>query len=155
MEKAIFGAGCFWGVQAAFDKTPGVVATEAGYSGGTTKNPSYESVCSHLTGHAEVVRVTFNPEEIAYTDLVETFFAIHDPTQVNRQGPDIGDEYRSVIFFFSAEQEQMAQEVKERLQNSGRYRKPIATLIEPAKEFWRAEEYHQKWHEKHGGTYRI
>ncbi|MDX2027053.1 MAG: peptide-methionine (S)-S-oxide reductase MsrA [Alphaproteobacteria bacterium] len=151
MEKAIFGAGCFWGVEAAFAALPGVVATEVGYSGGTTEQPTYEDVCNGHTGHAEVVRVTFDPTKIFYEALVEKFFTLHDPTQVNRQGPDIGDQYRSAIFYTSPEQEKTAKRVRDRLEQSGRYRKSIATVIEPAAPFWRAEEYHQQYIAKRGG----
>lgn len=151
METAIFGAGCFWGVEAAFAALPGVTATEVGYSGGHTDKPTYEDVCNGHTGHAEVVRVQFDPAVTSYEALVEAFFDIHDPTQVNRQGPDIGDQYRSVIFYTSPQQEQTARTVKDRLEKSGRARKPIATLIEPAGPFWRAEEYHQQYVAKRGG----
>ncbi len=150
METATFGAGCFWGVEAAFRRLEGVVDTEVGYSGGHTENPTYEDVCSHTTGHAEVVRVTFDPSRVSYRDLVEHFWKIHDPTQVNRQGPDIGDQYRSVIFYHSEEQRRVAEQSKAALEASGRLRKPVATKIEPAKPFWRAEEYHQRYYEKRG-----
>ncbi len=150
METATFGAGCFWGVEAAFRRLEGVVDTGVGYSGGHTENPTYEDVCSHTTGHAEVVRVTFDPSRVSYRDLVEHFWKIHDPTQVNRQGPDIGDQYRSVIFYHSEEQRRVAEQSKAALEASGRLRKPVATKIEPAKPFWRAEEYHQRYYEKRG-----
>ncbi len=150
METATFGAGCFWGVEAAFRRLEGVVDTEVGYSGGHTENPTYEDVCSHTTGHAEVVRVTFDPSRVSYRDLVGHFWKIHDPTQVNRQGPDIGDQYRSVIFYHSEEQRRVAEQSKAALEASGRLRKPVATKIEPAKPFWRAEEYHQRYYEKRG-----
>ncbi len=151
MEIASFGAGCFWGVEAEFAKLPGVIATEVGYCGGTTEHPTYEQVCSHTTGHAETVRVTFDPTIIHYEHLVEKFFALHDPTQLNRQGPDIGDQYRSVIFTHSPEQEAVARRVRERLDKSGRYIRPIVTEIEPAQKFWPAEDYHQDYIAKHGG----
>lgn len=151
MEKAMFAAGCFWGVESAFAELPGVSATEVGYSGGKMDNPTYKDVCTDKTGHAEVVQVTFDPARISYSDLVEKFFALHDPTQVNRQGPDTGTQYRTAIFTYSPEQEKTAREVKEKLQASGKYKKPIATLIEPAQAFWPAEEYHQKYFQKRGG----
>jgi peptide-methionine (S)-S-oxide reductase len=155
MEDAIFAAGCFWGVEAAFAALPGVGTTEVGYTGGTLEQPTYQDVCTGRTGHAEAVRVTFDPAKISYAALVEKFFALHDPTQHNRQGPDIGSEYRSAIFYLSPEQEKTARDITERLQQAGRYKRPIVTAIEPAKTFWRAEEYHQKWHEKHGGSCRL
>src|ERR1700722_11674882 len=151
MQTAIFAAGCFWGPEVAFAELPGVTATEVGYTGGDTDNPSYEDVCTGMTGHAEAVRVTFDPPQISYEKLVEKFFELHDPTQVNRQGPDIGDQYLSAIFFTSIEQEQIARGVKTRLEQSGRFRRPIATQIEPAQTFWGAEEFHQKFYEKRGG----
>ena len=156
IEQAIFGAGCFWGVEAAFRETPGISATEVGYAGGTTDNPSYRDVCSHTTGHAEVVRVEYDPQRISYDELLQVFWDAHDPTQVNRQGPDIGDQYRTVIFHTTPEQEKLARASKERLEREGRYKKPIATLIEPAPTFYRAEEYHQQYLEKRGlSTCRI
>ncbi|MFY9288042.1 MAG: peptide-methionine (S)-S-oxide reductase MsrA [Alphaproteobacteria bacterium] len=148
MEKAIFAAGCFWGVESVFMATPGVIETEVGYIGGHTNRPTYDDVCTGRTGHAEAVQVTFDPSKVSYEKLVEKFFALHDPTQVNRQGPDIGDQYRSAIFTLSLEQETIAKATKEKL--SSRFKKPIATLIQPAQTFWRAEEYHQKWDQKHG-----
>ena len=155
-EQAIFGAGCFWGVEAAFRETPGVVATEVGYAGGKTQNPTYRDVCSHTTGHAEVVRVEYDPARISYDDLLRVFWTSHDPTQVNRQGPDIGDQYRTVIFFTTPTQEAAARASKEQLEREGTYRKPIATQIEPAPTFYPAEEYHQQYLEKRGlSTCRI
>ena len=151
MEKAIFAAGCFWGVESAFAELPGVTATEVGYINGHTDNPTYEEVCSHATGHAEAVQVTFDPARISYETLVEKFFALHDPTQVNRQGPDVGDQYRSAIFTLSPAQEAAAKSIKEKLEQSGRFKKPVVTIIEPAKTFWRAEEYHQQYFAKRGG----
>ena len=148
MAKATFAAGCFWGVEAEFRAVPGVLATQVGYTGGTTPNPTYEEVCSHTTGHAEAVEVEFDPRVVSYEQLVERFFAIHDPTQVNRQGWDIGDQYRSAIFTHDDEQARIATESKERAQQ--RFRKPIATQIEPAGVFTRAEEYHQQYLEKRG-----
>jgi peptide-methionine (S)-S-oxide reductase len=151
MEKAIFAAGCFWSPEAAFAELPGVTATEVGYTGGTTERPTYDDVCAGVTGHAEAVQVTFDPAKISYADLVEKFFTIHDPTQMNRQGPDIGDQYRSAIFYTTPEQERVAREIKDSLDKSGRFKKPIATRIEPAKAFWRAEDYHQQFYAKRGG----
>ncbi len=151
MEKAVFAAGCFWGVESAFAELPGVSATEVGYVGGKTNQPTYEDVCNGHTGHAEAVQVTFDPAVISYETLVEKFFALHDPTQVNRQGPDVGEQYRSAIFYITPEQEKTAQAVKDKLQQSGRFKKPIATNIVPAAPFWRAEEYHQKYFAKRGG----
>ena len=156
LRKATFGAGCFWGVEVAFRNTPGVVDAVVGYEGGTLANPTYQDVCSHTTGHAEVVEVTYDPAEVSYETLLNVFWDEHDPTQLNRQGPDIGDQYRSVIFFHSPEQEAEARAAKERLQASGKHRRPIVTAIEPAQTFYRAEEYHQRYLEKHGrATCRI
>jgi len=150
MEKATFGAGCFWGVEAAFRQLKGVKATAVGYAGGTTKNPTYEEVCTDRTGHAEVVQVDFDPAEVSYAELLETFWGNHDPTQLDRQGPDVGTQYRSVIFYHSPEQAAAARVSKERLEASGRDQRPIVTEIAPAGEFWRAEEYHQQYLEKRG-----
>ena len=147
-EKATFGAGCFWQPEAELKELPGVVDTQVGYEGGHVDNPTYEQVCSGTTGHAEVTQVEFDPEQISYEELLHRFWEMHDPTQVNRQGPDVGDQYRSVIFFHTPEQEAAAKASKERVQ--GRYRKPIATSVEPATGFWRAEEYHQCYLEKRG-----
>jgi peptide-methionine (S)-S-oxide reductase len=153
-EKATFGAGCFWGVEIEFRNVPGVVDTAVGYEGGTLPNPTYEDVCSHTTGHAEVVQVEFDPEEVSYDQLLDLFWDVHDPTQVNRQGPDVGSNYRSVIFFHSPEQEEQALESKARVQ--ARFDRPIATEISPASDFWRAEEYHQQYLVKRGlATCRI
>ena len=150
MEKATYGAGCFWGVEAAFRQVKGVKATAVGYAGGTTKNPTYEQVCIDRTGHAEVVQVEFDPTQVPYEELLEVFWGNHDPTQLNRQGPDVGTQYRSVIFFHSPEQEAAARASKEKLAASGRYRRPIVTEVVLAGEFWRAEEYHQQYLEKRG-----
>jgi len=149
--KATFGAGCFWGVEMSFRRLDGVTDTAVGYAGGHTENPTYRDVCSHTTGHVEVVEVDFDPTVIGYDELLDAFFAMHDPTQVNRQGPDIGDQYRSVIFFHSDEQRRTAEAKKAELDASGRFPRPIATAIEPAPTFWRAEEYHQRYIEKRGG----
>src|SRR5690242_1771607 len=149
-EKATFGAGCFWGVEADFRQVPGVVATTVGYEGGTTTNPTYRDVCSHTTGHAEVVEVEYDPARVSYERLLDIFWANHDPTQLNRQGPDIGDQYRTVIFYHTPEQQAAAQASKEQLEREGRYRRPIVTQIVPAMPFYRAEEYHQQYLEKRG-----
>ena len=149
-RKATFGAGCFWGVEAVFRQIEGVTGTEVGYAGGHTENPSYEDVCSHTTGHAEVVQVTYDPERVSYDELLDVFWGKHDPTQLNRQGWDIGDQYRSVIFFHDEEQREAAERSKAELDASGRYRKPIVTKIEPAPAFYPAEEYHQRYLEKQG-----
>ena len=145
-EKASFGAGCFWQVEAAYRELPGVLDTAVGYEGGHTENPTYEQVCTGTTGHAEVCQVSFDPERVSYEELVERFWEVHDPTQMNRQGPDVGTQYRSVIFTRSPEQERLATESRERAQ--GRFAKPIVTTIEPATGFWRAEEYHQCYLER-------
>ncbi|HOJ62280.1 MAG TPA: peptide-methionine (S)-S-oxide reductase MsrA [bacterium] len=150
MEKATFGAGCFWGVEAEFRKLEGVIDTAVGYSGGTWENPTYEEVCTGHTGHAEVCQVTFDPARISYEDLLHVFWECHDPTTLNRQGPDIGTQYRSVIFCHTPEQEAAARESKERLEQTGRFQKPIVTQILPAGPFYRAEEYHQRYFEKTG-----
>jgi peptide-methionine (S)-S-oxide reductase len=153
-EAATFGAGCFWGVEIAFRNVPGVTDTAVGYEGGTLPNPRYEDVCSHTTGHAEVVQVEFDPEEVSYEELLDVFWDVHDPTQVNRQGPDVGSNYRSVIFFHSPEQQEQALASKARAQ--ARFDRPIATEIAPASDFWRAEEYHQQYLVKRGlATCRI
>lgn len=150
MEKATFGLGCFWGPEMTFRKIPGVRDTAVGYCGGHVPNPTYEQVCSGQTGHTEVVHVTFDPEEVSYEDLLGVFFADHDPTQVNRQGPDIGEQYRSVIFTHSPEQRVAAEAKKRALQESGRFARPIATAIEDDHPFWKAEDYHQQYLEKRG-----
>src|SRR5204863_9144418 len=149
-EQATFGAGCFWGVEATFRAIKGVTNATVGYTGGTTKNPTYEDVCSHTTGHAEVVQVEFDPSIVTYNQLLEVFWSNHNPTTFNRQGPDIGDQYRSVIFYHTPEQHAAAEESKETLDKSGRFKKPIVTLIEPAPTFYSAEEYHQRYLEKRG-----
>jgi peptide-methionine (S)-S-oxide reductase len=150
METATFGAGCFWGVESVFEQVDGVVATKVGYTGGFTQAPSYEDVCSHRTGHAEAVEVTFDPARVSYDKLLDIFWMNHDPTQLNRQGPDVGDNYRSVIFYHSPEQEAAAIASKQRQELSGHYRRPIVTEIVPAGTFWDAEEYHQKYFSRRG-----
>lgn len=150
-ETATFGAGCFWGVEEKFRCTPGVTDTEVGYAGGHTENPTYKEVCSHGTGHAEVVQLQYDPEQISYEELLKIFFEMHDPTQVNRQGPDVGDQYRSVIFYHTDEQKQAAEQMKSELDDSGRFSRPIATQIESAPKFWPAEDYHQEYLKKRGG----
>lgn len=152
MEKATFGAGCFWGVEARFGQLPGVVETKVGYEGGKLPNPTYKDVCTDRTGHAEVVQVTFDPSILSFEALLEEFFALHDPTQLNRQGPDWGSQYRSAIFFHSPEQQAGAQAVIEQLEHSQRFGKPIVTQVVPAQTFWPAEEYHQKYLEKRGAV---
>lgn len=149
-QKATFGAGCFWAVEAAFRQLKGVVSTSVGYAGGSFKNPTYEDVCTGQTGHAEVVELEYDPAKISYDELLKVFWEIHDPTTLNRQGLDIGTQYRSAIFFYNPEQEVAARASKEKLQVSGRYKNPIVTEIVPASEFYRAEEYHQHYVEKHG-----
>jgi peptide-methionine (S)-S-oxide reductase len=149
-EIATFGAGCFWGVEAAFRRVPGVIDTAVGYSGGHTEKPTYKDVCTDGTGHAEVVQVTFDPEKVSYEQLLGVFWQIHDPTQKNRQGPDVGTQYRTAIFFHSPEQEAKAQKAKQALEMKGNLRRPVATEITPAGKFWPAEEYHQRYLEKRG-----
>ena len=151
LQKATFGAGCFWGVEAEFRQLPkGVVSTAVGYEGGTMKNPTYRDVCTDRTGHAEVVEVEYDPEKVSYEDLLKVFWANHDPTTLNRQGPDVGTQYRSVIFYHTPEQQVAALASKEKLEKSGRYRRPIVTEIVPATSFYRAEDYHQQYLEKRG-----
>ncbi len=150
MAKATFGAGCFWGVEEEFRKVKGVRDTAVGYAGGSLENPTYKDVCTDRTGHAEVVEVDYDPAEASYETLLDVFWNGHDPTQLNRQGPDVGTQYRSVIFFHSPEQDAAALASKARLNESGRFRRPIATVIEPAPTFWRGEEYHQRYLEKRG-----
>ena len=150
MEKAMFGAGCFWGVEVAFREVPGVTRVTSGYSGGTVAAPSYQQVCTGETGHAEVVLVEYEPAQVSYDALLEVFWGCHDPTTRNRQGPDVGTQYRSVIFYFDEAQKAAAQASKEKLEQAGVYRRPIVTEIEPAGPFYPAEEYHQRYLEKHG-----
>lgn len=152
MKTATFGAGCFWGIEEAFRKVPGITGTAAGYMGGWVKNPTYEQVCTGETGHAEVVQVTYDPQVVSYEGLLAVFWSVHDPTQLNRQGPDIGSNYRSVIFYHEPEQAKAARQSKEDLAVSGRFGfGKIVTIIQPAGVFWRAEEYHQRYLEKTGG----
>jgi len=150
MEIATFGAGCFWGVEESFRQIPGVLDTSVGYLGGLTQNPTYQDVCSDETGHAEVVQITYDPARVSYDQLVDAFWEAHDPTTLNRQGPDMGTQYRSAIFFHSAEQERLARASKEKMESSGKFRRPIVTEITPASTFYRAEEYHQKYLAKRG-----
>ena len=150
MEKATFGAGCFWGVESFFRQVPGVEDAVCGYAGGRVANPTYKQVCTDRTGHAEVVEVTYDPSRVRYGELVDVFFMNHDPTQLNRQGPDVGTQYRSVIFYHSPEQERIAKEKTEALTKSNRFKRPVVTVIEPAPAFWKAEEYHQRYLEKNG-----
>ena len=150
MAVATFAAGCFWGVEQRFSEVPGVLSTEVGYTGGTTAHPTYEQVCSHSTGHAEAVRLEYDPEQVTYEHLLEVFFAMHDPTTPDRQGPDVGSQYRSAVFFHSPEQERAARDAVARFNAEGRYTDPIVTEIVPAPEFWRAEEHHQRYLTKRG-----
>ena len=150
MEKATFAAGCFWGVEAAFRQVKGVVATTVGYTGGSFKEPTYKDVCSGKTGHAEAVEVEYDRSQVSYEELLAVFWEIHDPTTLNRQGPDVGTQYRSAMFYHTAEQKVAAIASKEQLQHSGRFKNPIVTEIVPASQFYRAEEYHQQYFEKHG-----
>jgi len=150
MAKATFAAGCFWGVEDAFRQVKGVTSTTVGYIGGTTKNPTYKEVCTDRTGHAEAVEVEFDPNQISYRELLALFFQSHDPTTLNRQGPDFGTQYRSAIFFHDAEQEKEAREAKAALEKAGIFKRPIVTQIVPAPEFYRAEDYHQQYFEKQG-----
>lgn len=156
MEKAIFGAGCFWGVEAAFREAKGVTSVAVGYSGGALENPTYEAVCSSQTGHAEVVEIDYSPTEVTYDELLNIFWKIHNPTTMNRQGPDVGTQYRSAIFFTTPEQESAAIASKDKLEKSGTLSGPIVTEFSAASKFYKAEEYHQQYFEKHGiSHYRI
>jgi peptide-methionine (S)-S-oxide reductase len=150
MELATFGAGCFWGIEALFRQVEGVTDAAVGYTGGTLEKPTYKDVCSDRTGHAEAVQVTFDPARVSYEKLLDVFWQVHDPTQLNRQGPDHGRQYRSAIFFHSPEQEAAARASKAKLQASNLFSRPIVTEITPASTFWRAEEYHQRYLEKNG-----
>jgi peptide-methionine (S)-S-oxide reductase len=150
-QRATFGAGCFWGVEAAFARIPGVTATAVGYEGGSLERPTYKDVCTDQTGHAEVVEIEFDPAVVSYDKILDAFFELHDPTTLNRQGPDWGTQYRSAIFFHSAEQESAAKAKIDALTEAGSFKpKKIVTKVEPAQTFWRAEEYHQKYLEKRG-----
>ncbi|HMD01427.1 MAG TPA: peptide-methionine (S)-S-oxide reductase MsrA [Candidatus Baltobacteraceae bacterium] len=155
LEKATFGAGCFWGVEAAFRQLPGVLDTAVGYEGGTLENPTYRDVCSDRTGHAEVLELTYDPAVVSYEKLLEEFFALHDPTTRDRQGPDVGSQYRSVVFYHTPEQQATAEAVKARLETSGRFRRPVVTQVVPAATFYRAEDYHQRYFEKNGIACKI
>ena len=152
-EKATFGAGCFWGVEETFRNLKGVLATAVGYAGGTKENPTYEDVCADKTGHAEVVEVEFDPSQINYEELLDVFWSNHNPTTLNRQGPDVGAQYRSVIFYHSPEQKSAAEGSRKKIDASGRFRQPVVTQIEPAPKFWRAEEYHQRYLQKRGQSH--
>jgi peptide-methionine (S)-S-oxide reductase len=147
---ASFGGGCFWGVELAFQQIPGVIKTAVGYMGGASKNPNYQEVCTDTTGHAEVVEVTYDPQQVSYEELLNVFWSIHDPTTLNRQGPDIGTQYRSVIFYYDEKQRELAEKSKQQLEQSGQYSRKIVTEIVPAETFYRAEEYHQRYLEKRG-----
>ena len=152
INKATFGAGCFWGVEAAFRRVPGVIGTAVGYMGGAFDHPAYPDVCTGSTGHAEVVQLEFDPGKVSYEHLLDVFWNIHDPTTPDRQGVDIGSQYRSAIFYHSPDQKVAAEKSREQANRSGRFRRQIVTEITPALVFWRAEEYHQRYHEKHGGS---
>lgn len=154
-EQATFAAGCFWGVEDAFMQLPGVVSTQVGYIGGHTENPVYKEVCSDTTGHAEAVQVDYNPEIVSYDTLLELFWRVHNPTTLNRQGPDIGSQYRSAIFYHSPEQKAAAEASKAHLQQSGKLNQPVVTEIVPATIFYSAEAYHQQYNQKHGRRCRI
>ncbi|MFX1569246.1 MAG: peptide-methionine (S)-S-oxide reductase MsrA [Promethearchaeota archaeon] len=153
LQKAIFAAGCFWGVEANFRKLDGIISTRVGYIGGSFSNPTYKEVCSHKTGHAEAVEVTYDPSKISYDVLLDVFWSIHDPTTLNRQGPDLGSQYRSAIFYVDLEQKQKAEMSKAKIEASKRFKRPIVTQIVPASDFWEAEEYHQQYVEKRNSQY--
>jgi len=152
IQMATFGAGCFWGVESAFSRVPGVTGTTVGYMGGTQDNPTYHDACTGSTGHAEVVQVTFDPLKVSYEQLLDVFWNIHDPTTPDRQGVDIGSQYRSAIFYHNPEQKIAAERSRDQVNQSGIFLRPIITEITPATVFWRAEDYHQRYHEKHGGS---
>ena len=147
-QKAIFAAGCFWGIEAAFRKVPGVISTRVGYTGGKFTKPTYSDVCSHKTGHAEAIEITFDPSNVSYEELLDVFWVIHNPTTLNRQGPDVGSQYRSAIFYLNSEQREKAIISKDKYDASKRFTNPIVTQIVPASDFWEAEEYHQQYEEK-------
>lgn len=151
LQTATFAAGCFWGVEEAFRQVKGVKSTAVGYTGGTFKNPSYEDVCSDMTGHAEAVQIQYEPKQVSYEQLLEVFWSVHDPTTKNRQGPDIGSQYRSMISYHTSEQEMLAKKSKENIERSGKFRNGIVTEIVPVLTFYKAEEYHQQYYEKRGG----
>ena len=151
IQLATFAAGCFWGIEEAFRKTKGIKATMVGYTGGRLENPTYEDVCTDKTGHAEAVQIQFDPSEVSYEKLLDVFWSIHDPTTMNRQGPDIGSQYRSIISFYTSEQEEIAKKSKEALERSGKFKNKIVTEILPASTFYKAEEYHQQYYMKRGG----
>jgi len=153
IQKAIFAAGCFWGVEANFRKVHGVLSTRVGYVGGHFSNPTYKDVCSHKSGHAEAVEVTFDPSKVSYRELLDIFWSIHDPTTLNRQGPDVGTQYRSAIFYIDLEQKEQAENSKAKIESSNRFKRPIVTQIVPASDFWQAEEYHQQYVEKRNRNY--
>lgn len=153
MQIATFAGGCFWGVEAAFRQVEGVLSTRVGYTGGSLENPTYRDVCSGRTGHAETVEVSFDPEKVSYEKLLDVFWENHDPTTLNRQGPDVGAQYRSAIFFHDARQEAAARASRDELQRSGKYKREIVTEITPASRFWEAEDYHQQYFEKRGLTH--
>jgi len=150
-EKATFAAGCFWGVEEAFYDESGVASTRVGYTGGNLEQPTYQQVCSGTSGHAEAVEVTFDPAKISYEELLKLFWQAHDPTQLDRQGPDIGSQYRSVVFYHTEEQRRLAEASRDALDQSGRYKSSVVTAIVPISTFWEAEEYHQQYHKKNGG----
>lgn len=150
MEEATLGGGCFWGIEHAYRQLEGVIEVESGYSGGTTENPSYEQVCAGTTGHTEVVNIQYDPSRVSYEELLKLFWQIHDPTTLNRQGPDIGTQYRSAIYYRTPEQESVARQAKDVLENSGNLRNPVVTEIAKFLQFYRAEEYHQRYFERHG-----
>jgi peptide-methionine (S)-S-oxide reductase len=152
-ERATFGAGCFWGVEETFRNLKGVLSTAVGYAGGTKENPTYEDVCTDKTGHAEAVEVEFDPSQITYDDLLDVFWSNHNPTTLNRQGPDVGTQYRSAIFYHSPEQKLAAETSRKNIDSSGRFRQPVVTQIEAAPKFWRAEEYHQRYLQKRGKSH--
>ncbi|HET6887697.1 MAG TPA: peptide-methionine (S)-S-oxide reductase MsrA [Candidatus Udaeobacter sp.] len=152
-EKATFGAGCFWGVEEVFRNLKGVLSTAVGYAGGAKENPTYEDVCTDKTDHAEVVEVEFDPSQTTYDELLDVFWSNHNPTTLNRQGPDVGTQYRSVIFYHSPEQKSAAELSRKKIDTSGRFRGPVVTQIEPAPKFWRAEEYHQRYLQKRGKSH--